>query len=67
VALDVDAAAAAGGYVVLLTYSLRNPGALISRYNVIGIGFDNPGVPRGLGASRQLRHLLGLSLPGHPR
>lgn len=32
------------GYVVLLTYSLRNPGALISRYNVIGIGFDNPGM-----------------------
>ena len=32
-------------YVVLLVYGLRTPGALTARYNIIGIGFDNPGLP----------------------
>ncbi|HXA27801.1 MAG TPA: glycosyltransferase family 39 protein [Candidatus Angelobacter sp.] len=31
-------------YIVLLSYGVRNPGALTSRYDIIGIGFDHPGL-----------------------
>jgi hypothetical protein len=34
----------AAAYVVLLVYGVRNPGVLTARYNLIGIGYDNPGV-----------------------
>ncbi|HZS15999.1 MAG TPA: glycosyltransferase family 39 protein [Candidatus Dormibacteraeota bacterium] len=31
-------------YLVLLVYAVRTPGALTARYDVVGIGFDNPGL-----------------------
>jgi hypothetical protein len=32
-------------YVVLLVDAVRNPGTLTARYDIIGIGFDHPGLP----------------------